>query len=216
MGTSFRRAALGIVATAVMLTVAPPVGAQAPAGDSVVGQIVEFGEEPTDRTAGAEIDVHSGPSGESPTGTASWSPGGGGGNFSTASVITCLVVTGRTAVIGFSGTNRYLDSPIAGLLRVVDGGGPDSAQDTFEWAETGGEFGEPPIPGPTDCSSYPSSFDLVFGPPIVNVQGDLVVTDSQPSPTSKAQCKNGGWQTYGVFKNQGDCISFVGKKPPAS
>jgi hypothetical protein len=38
-------------------------------------------------------------------------------------------------------------------------------------------------------------------------------------PTSKDQCKNGGWKTFGVFKNQGDCVSFVatkGKNPPAS
>jgi hypothetical protein len=29
---------------------------------------------------------------------------------------------------------------------------------------------------------------------------------------------NGGWQSSGVFKNQGDCVSFVatnGKNPPA-
>jgi hypothetical protein len=26
--------------------------------------------------------------------------------------------------------------------------------------------------------------------------------------TSSDQCKNGGWQTFGVFKNQGDCVSF--------
>jgi hypothetical protein len=31
-------------------------------------------------------------------------------------------------------------------------------------------------------------------------------------PTSKDQCKNGGWRTYGVFKNQGDCVSFVATK----
>jgi hypothetical protein len=37
-------------------------------------------------------------------------------------------------------------------------------------------------------------------------------------PTSKDQCKKGGWQTFGVFKNQGDCVSWVatgGKNPPA-
>jgi len=28
-------------------------------------------------------------------------------------------------------------------------------------------------------------------------------------PTDKDQCKDGGWQTFGVFKNQGDCVSFV-------
>ena len=30
-------------------------------------------------------------------------------------------------------------------------------------------------------------------------------------PTSKDQCKNGGWQTFNdpSFKNQGDCVSYV-------
>ena len=38
------------------------------------------------------------------------------------------------------------------------------------------------------------------------------------SSSSKAQCKKGGWRSFGVFKNQGDCVSFVatgGKNPPA-
>jgi hypothetical protein len=29
------------------------------------------------------------------------------------------------------------------------------------------------------------------------------------APTSKEQCKNGGWMNYPQFKNQGDCVSFV-------
>jgi hypothetical protein len=36
-------------------------------------------------------------------------------------------------------------------------------------------------------------------------------------PTSKDQCKNGGWKAFGNFSNQGDCVSFVaagGKSPP--
>ena len=38
-------------------------------------------------------------------------------------------------------------------------------------------------------------------------------------PTSKDQCKNGGWQDFDnpTFKNQGDCVSYVathGKNPP--
>ena len=28
-------------------------------------------------------------------------------------------------------------------------------------------------------------------------------------PTSKDQCKNGGWMTFPQFKNEGDCVSFV-------
>jgi hypothetical protein len=37
-------------------------------------------------------------------------------------------------------------------------------------------------------------------------------------PTSKDQCKKGGWLAFGVFKNQGDCVSWVatgGKNLPA-
>jgi hypothetical protein len=36
-------------------------------------------------------------------------------------------------------------------------------------------------------------------------------------PTSKEQCKNGGWRNFPQFKNQGDCVSFVathGRNPP--
>jgi hypothetical protein len=32
----------------------------------------------------------------------------------------------------------------------------------------------------------------------------------QALPTSKGQCKKGGWKNFGnTFKNQGDCIGFV-------
>jgi hypothetical protein len=64
----------------------------------------------------------------------------------------------------------------------------------------------------TDCSPV-----TVTHQGIALVLGDLTVVDAPPLPTSRDQCKNGGWQTYGVFKNQGDCVSFVatgGKKPP--
>ena len=39
-----------------------------------------------------------------------------------------------------------------------------------------------------------------------------------PLPTSKGQCKKGAWRDFEVFKNQGDCVSFVatgGKNPPS-
>jgi hypothetical protein len=28
-------------------------------------------------------------------------------------------------------------------------------------------------------------------------------------PTEQDECKNGGWEDFGVFKNQGDCVSSV-------
>lgn len=45
-----------------------------------------------------------------------------------------------------------------------------------------------------------------FGPALDNVK--LAVD----APTNKDQCKNDGWKEYGVFKNQGDCVSFVATK----
>ena len=33
--------------------------------------------------------------------------------------------------------------------------------------------------------------------------------DAPLLPTSKAQCKNGGWRNYPQFKNQGQCVAFV-------
>jgi hypothetical protein len=46
----------------------------------------------------------------------------------------------------------------------------------------------------------------------------VVVVDAPPLPTSKEQCRLGGWRNFPGFKNQGDCVSFVattGKNPPA-
>ena len=46
---------------------------------------------------------------------------------------------------------------------------------------------------------------------------DMIV--APPPPTTKDECKKGGWETYAVFKNRGDCVSFVatgGKNLPAN
>jgi hypothetical protein len=67
-----------------------------------------------------------------------------------------------------------------------------------------------PLPRPDqDLTLFASS-----NAPPVGTQ-ELTVTCSLP--TTKEQCKNGGWRDFGVFKNQGDCVSFVatrGKNPP--
>jgi hypothetical protein len=64
---------------------------------------------------------------------------------------------------------------------------------------------------PTDCST---GVDSEIAPVS---SGGIAITDSPALPTTKDQCKKGGWQDFGVFKNQGDCVSFVatGKHPPA-
>jgi hypothetical protein len=202
---------------AVGLACAFPAGASAQApGDSVTGTLLD----PAGQRA--VVDAHSGPFGENPTGTAGL---GSSGIFAPVWEldVTCLSVTGNTAVVGFSGTVATIFGfgevrPTAGLIRIVDGGGPASRQDTLEFVSVEGAIDGPPIPGPTSCATYPAGFPLRHGP-IVNGEGDLVVTDAQPLPTSKDQCKKGGWHNYGVFRNQGDCVSFVatgGKNPPGT
>jgi choice-of-anchor C domain-containing protein len=42
-----------------------------------------------------------------------------------------------------------------------------------------------------------------FGPAIDTVSVE------QYLPTTKDDCKKGGWEDFGVFKNQGDCVSYV-------
>ncbi len=224
-----------LVLAAVMLGGAPATATgQSPGTDSVTGlatDCVEFfepipGQISCARMVSLDIDAVSGPGGENPTGSVGLGSSGRtpGGSVTVGSEATCLSVSGAVAIIGVAGTYRQggvgFDAQLAGLLRVTDGGGPASGADTIEFAYTTADIFDPPLPGPTACSTFPGAFgrDPVFFPDFTNETGDVAVTDTRPLPTSKAQCRNGGWRAYGVFKNQGDCVSFVatgGKNPPS-
>jgi DNA-binding beta-propeller fold protein YncE len=42
----------------------------------------------------------------------------------------------------------------------------------------------------------------------------IAVTPKPRVPTTKGQCKNGGWRQFGIrFKNQGQCVAFVQRGP---
>jgi hypothetical protein len=155
-------------------------------------------------------DAHSGPTGRDPAGTITWTDRIAGDALHTDARVTCLSVTGRVAIVGVAGTMTsarfgYLLS-IAGLLRITDGGGPASGLDTFERAVESPIPPLPPPPAPTDCSTFPAGAAAFR-----NEQGDILVTDAPVRPTSKAECKNGGWRNYPGFKNQGDCVSSVAR-----
>jgi hypothetical protein len=208
----------------VMAFAAPTASAQAPTEDSVVGTARDClspdpcPSDPMTITISTTLtaDARSGPAGQEPSGTMTWDEGGFAIFVHNETRVTCLSVTDRTAIVGVTGTRTLrgrfgtILASIVGFIRVTDGGGPNSGMDTFEFAIQEGPTSPPnpppplPFPGPTDCSSFPAG-----SPGLSNEQGDLVVTDAPPLPTSKDQCKNGGWQSYGVFKNQGDCVSFV-------
>lgn len=44
---------------------------------------------------------------------------------------------------------------------------------------------------------------------VVAQTGGTTVYDFEASPATKDDCKNGGWQEYGIYRNQGDCVSSV-------
>jgi hypothetical protein len=109
-----------------------------------------------------------------------------------------------SSIMGVDVTDGGVPSFTHFKTTVLDNGPAGSGLDTYA---TNGYFSD------QDCSSPEPGF---FGTQALT-SGDIVVVDAPPLPTSKGECKNGGWKTYGGFKNQGDCVSFVatgGKNPP--
>lgn len=219
-----RRRMLGVAAAlgcATALVLPGVSGAQVPTQDSVVGSAVDcqYPDPCPPDPATADLltrlttAVRSGPTGEHPGGTVTFDERVAGAGIHSETQVTCLSVADHVAIIGVTGTRTFtlivgtITVSVAGLTRVTDGGGPDSGLDTFEFALQQGPLvppPPPPLPGPTDCSAFPAGAPLFH-----NEQGDLVVTDAPALPISKEQCKKSGWKIYGVFKNQGSCVSFV-------
>lgn len=140
-----------------------------------------------------DFNVTSGPSGENPAGFAI--ADGFGAHFESSS-IACLAVNGSTAT--FAGGLKPNSFGFTDFrVTVVDNGPPNSGLDTYA---ANGYF------APVGCSAPETAFLGTL------TSGDIVVVDSPPPPTSKDQCKNGGYRQYG-FKNQGQCVAFVERGP---
>jgi hypothetical protein len=131
-----------------------------------------------------QIDVRTGPSG----GTSAVGSVSVQGAVSFNGPATCLAVTGNVAVLNIQ-TQQF------GLitLEVTDSSG-SGTPDVID--------GIPTSRSPTDCSP------LGGGVTGEVTSGDITVFDAPPLPTSKEQCKHGGYATFG-FTNQGQCIAFV-------
>jgi hypothetical protein len=185
-----RKIASAVLALGTVLLLAPAAVAQTPSQDSVTGSGTAFG------FGTFLIDARSGPNGENPVGQAS-----ADGFVGLAGPITCLAVAGRTAVFNVS-TPSFPGSDTI-TFQVTDNAGLGQP-DGMLALTTGGVGGRPPM----DCSPISTGLSATV------LTGDISVVDAQrlSLPTSKGQCKNGGWKTYGVFKNQGDCVSFVATK----
>ena len=184
-----RRALLiTVLAAAAALSVPVTSGAQAPAQDSVSGSGV------AGFFGAFQIDVRSGPTGANPTGQASFQSGVG----LLSGPASCLAVRDNVATFNIPGTSFGLVT-----FEVTDNAGL-GVPDVIRGIPTGRSAG--------DCSPLGGAVSGTVS------SGDVVVVDAPPLPTSKEQCKNGGWRNFPGFKNQGDCVSFVatgGKNPPA-
>jgi hypothetical protein len=184
-----------LVAVAGVLAAAVPagVGAQAPAQDSAVGTDVLFPFVIT-----ATFEARSGPQGESPSGSVRVNARL---NFA-GGPVTCLTVTGNRATIGFEERDFPFDSANGGFLFVEDNGTPGAGRDNIQFTLA------------TDAPTVCPANTVVYQPNSRIEFGDIVVVDAQPFPTSKEQCKNGGWRDFGeTFKNQGQCVAFVQRGP---
>jgi hypothetical protein len=173
-----------VVAAFVAVAVLPASGAagQVPLQDSVTGS---GGAGLTRGEAFSfQIDAHSGPRGENPSGSVQITPAYIGQPF--GGPITCLAVAGNVATFNFEdlaasdgvGTLVATDSPAGDQIAYV---GPGRA--------------------PTDCSP-------VLNPPNEPLRGgDIVVADAQP-PATYAQCRQAGWVKYGYASHR-QCIDGV-------
>jgi hypothetical protein len=143
--------------------------------------------------------VQSDPTGRNVSGDGTLSLGASGGPRIEGGA-SCLKVDGKTAYVEMFIT--YLDgNPFAPVVaKLVDGGPQGSGLDRFYATVSNGTS--------TNCGFPPLDTDY----PVSG--GDVVVVDAPPLPTSKDQCKNGGWRNYGdTFDNQGQCVAFVERGP---
>jgi hypothetical protein len=106
-----------------------------------------------------------------------------------------LVLNGDTMTVSYTVTDDTGGTVTKSLVSNVNSGA-----DTFELPDDG-------ISSVTIGLTTPSAFyDFL----IDNVRFTAF-------PITTAECKDGGWEAYGVFENQGDCVSYVathGKNEP--
>ena len=137
--------------------------------------------------------VQSDPTGGNVSGRAAFNLGGPTGLLIDGPII-CFHADGNTAYVAID-SSAFPGSPV--VAKLVDGGAPGSGLDRFDAFLSNGSS--------TNCGFQPFAPTPVAG-------GDVVVVDAPPAPTTKEQCKHGGYAAFG-FTNQGQCVAFVQRGP---
>jgi choice-of-anchor C domain-containing protein len=119
-------------------------------------------------------------------------------------------VTGGKYMVSFDMSGNPDGGPAVKSMNVEAGGTPETftydvvtagnTDANMKWAPKLFQFTATGTTTPLTFASLDSGF---YGPALDNV------TVKQYLPISKGDCKKGGWEDFGVFKNQGDCVSYV-------
>jgi hypothetical protein len=140
------------------------------------------------------IKALSGPTGQNPTGSVEFANNSGG---KVTGRVTCVSVKNRIATIGVRFSAPLPTGTSAGLIDVLDYSFANPVVHDNVWF--------------TPTSSAPSQCPF----PVVSRgfrdvdPGTFNVGPAPPLLTTKAQCRNGGWSSYGIFANQRECFSYV-------
>jgi hypothetical protein len=186
-------AALG----AALVCAATPPAAGAQAGQDSVRGSGTYGNPAVPFT----IDATSGASGENARGAVTDPTFG----ISDGRVMCIDMRGGGRAVVGGVSQSSSFGAPLLFAYYVADGGTPGAGVDVL-----GGEF--QPLGGRAFDPGWCRSRTGLFTSFATILSGDIAVVDAPALPTSKEQCKHGGYRNFGArFRNQGACLSFVAR-----
>ena len=201
-----RFVALAVGLLALLVGPAPGMASHDPSGepanqDFATGDYVLVG---TQFTFGFDFAAQSGPQGGGATGDFFYElrfTNEPSLNNTIKGTVTCLRVQGNLASIGLAVTEPA--DRVGAIVGVADEpvGQPDLLYVLYTDA----------VPGPGECPApvHPSTIEISNLFIITDERGGITVHDA--GPTSKDQCKDGGWQNFPGFRNQGDCVSAAAR-----
>jgi hypothetical protein len=166
--------------------------------------------------------VASGTSFVVPAGTwivTSWSTHAGAGGGSMSSMFFRPASAGSYTVVGAS----QVESLVPSVLNTFPVNIQVQGGDVLGFWATGGaacstSTGQGTDVSPAGFGPQPAVDTTVTPATFPGFRSNVSATLTSALPIAIGDCKQGGWEDYSMFKNQGDCVSFVdsgGDNPPA-